>query len=400
MSSNSDSLQFLTKSGEAERFTGHLTSIVCQQRHLATRIVVATQEPTLSPRLLDLCNITMVHRFNSPAWFEVLRGHLAGATMNSRNKADAWEELFGTIVGLQTGEALVFCPSAVMDVSDGDVDRLKEAYIKMRVRSRVTADGGRSIMADAKLQPTDVDSLPLPNFIRPFSVVDGELKARGKSDKSSSNGKQTTPEQLPEPPRIPDGSQARPKAIGKSPEQSRKQDTAPPRSKAIEESPEQSRKQHTAPPRSKAIEKSPEQSRKQHTAPPRSKAIEKSPEQSRKQHTTPPPSKEPAVSGERSTMPSQAKSSATLTQAKTKREQARNAIKDSDLEAALRRTTSSHLQKNSQNTSHNQIRKETAISFDLEENFFTQPEGGWKRRSATIITGEIVSCVHEIIPTS
>jgi len=57
-SSNSDSWQFLTKSGEAERFTEHLTSIVCQQRHLATRIVVATQTREIDgfKRCMPLCN--------------------------------------------------------------------------------------------------------------------------------------------------------------------------------------------------------------------------------------------------------------------------------------------------------------------------------------------------------
>jgi hypothetical protein len=154
--------QFLTQSGEATKFTDQLTSIICQQRHLATRVLIATQEPTLSPRLLDLCNVTIVHRFLSPAWFEILKSHLAGAREVKRNKDDepaTPDRIFRTIVGLKTGEALVFCPAAMLDVRETvakapwpqlEVQELQDAYIKIRIRDRVTADGGKSIMASDK----------------------------------------------------------------------------------------------------------------------------------------------------------------------------------------------------------------------------------------------------------
>ena len=59
--------QFLTQSGEAGKLADQLTSPVRQQRHLGTRIIIATQEPTLAPSLFDLCNVSIVHRFKSPA---------------------------------------------------------------------------------------------------------------------------------------------------------------------------------------------------------------------------------------------------------------------------------------------------------------------------------------------
>lgn len=115
--------------------------------------MIATQEPTLSPRLLDLCNVTIVHKFLSPAWFEILKGHLAGVGLAKAQSERAVAKIFSQIVGLKTGEALLFSPSAMLDVREVEdtgrylVQELRERYVKMRVRKRVTADGGRSIMA-------------------------------------------------------------------------------------------------------------------------------------------------------------------------------------------------------------------------------------------------------------
>jgi len=117
--------QFLsTDSREAIGFTNTLFR---QQRHLATRVIIATQEPTLSPSLLDLCNVTIVHRFSSPAWYSILERHLAGALLGKIRKAKSEDKakskhLFDQIVRLGTGEALVFCPTAMLDVVSLPVD--------------------------------------------------------------------------------------------------------------------------------------------------------------------------------------------------------------------------------------------------------------------------------------
>ena len=138
--------KFLAETSEAKTFTEELIQVIRQQRHLATRVIIATQEPTLSPALLDLCNVIIVHRFQSQAWYNTLKNHLAA--LSARGDGD---DVFSRIVDLENGEALVFCPTACFDVEDGEgvtvtVRALKSGYIKMRVWKRVTADGGRSIM--------------------------------------------------------------------------------------------------------------------------------------------------------------------------------------------------------------------------------------------------------------
>ena len=68
----------MNASPEAATLTTTLLSTVRLQRHLGARIIVSTQEPTISPALLDLSSITIVHRFTSPEWLRTLKGHLAG----------------------------------------------------------------------------------------------------------------------------------------------------------------------------------------------------------------------------------------------------------------------------------------------------------------------------------
>ncbi|KAI1482661.1 hypothetical protein F4774DRAFT_287726 [Daldinia eschscholtzii] len=157
--------KFLNQGGEARILTGDLLSIIRQQRHTGTRVLVATQEPTLSPELIDLSNATFVHRFLSPSWYETLKKHLAGAQEQS---SDDTEALFDTIVALQTGEALLFCPTALMDVDKntsvrGRAKPLGNSYAKIKIRKRLTADGGKSIMATdtlvEALERTTIDNV-------------------------------------------------------------------------------------------------------------------------------------------------------------------------------------------------------------------------------------------------
>jgi hypothetical protein len=126
----------------AAQFTERLLKTVREQRHQGARVVVATQEPSINPRLLDLCNITMVHRCTSPAWYAVLREHIAAL----RGKND--QEVFETIVRLKTGEGLLFCPTAAIGIEDNKVIRMDTSFKKFRTRRRITADGGRSKLAD------------------------------------------------------------------------------------------------------------------------------------------------------------------------------------------------------------------------------------------------------------
>jgi hypothetical protein len=190
--------------GTSSALTENLLATIRLQRHLGARILISTQEPTISPKLLDLCSVTVVHRFTSPDWLSALRKHLAGLSSSSKLLQQAQDlaairatsssgitsngitksivgikgisldsenpalELFAKIVSLRVGEALVFSPSAIigvdkvaldsslksigvnsisLDGASSNVHRLGNGVLKVRIRSRVTADGGRSIMA-------------------------------------------------------------------------------------------------------------------------------------------------------------------------------------------------------------------------------------------------------------
>lgn len=166
--------KYMNDSAEASTLTEQLLATIRLQRHLGARIVISTQEPTISPKLLDLCSITIVHRFTSPYWLQTLQRHLAGASAvpqlldkteggcgEDHRLADSMESLrvegkgldmamatFAQIVQLRVGEALLFAPSAILDVYEVcRVRKLNHGVLKIRVRERITTDGGQSVMA-------------------------------------------------------------------------------------------------------------------------------------------------------------------------------------------------------------------------------------------------------------
>lgn len=157
----------MNTSPEAATLTNTLLSTIRLQRHLGARTIISTQEPTISPALLDLSSFTIVHRFTSPEWLRALKQHLAGASSDlldqgsaSASKSDDVESdtgissgntaqrVFQDVVKLRVGEALLFSPSALMGVQDdGEMERLETGYKKIRVRTRLTEDGGKSVTA-------------------------------------------------------------------------------------------------------------------------------------------------------------------------------------------------------------------------------------------------------------
>lgn len=189
----------MTESLESQTLTESLLATIRLQRHLGARIVIATQEPTISPKLLDLCSVTIVHRFTSPDWLASLKKHLAAARPGlilppGRDEVagchgpDPLTGLFAKIVSLRQGEALLFCPSALVGVDKSEaagngnggvkidgfagwaksqndaagseegrdiiVDSFGNSLVRLgcgvmhiRVRERVTEDGGKSVMA-------------------------------------------------------------------------------------------------------------------------------------------------------------------------------------------------------------------------------------------------------------
>jgi hypothetical protein len=152
---------------EARSFTDTLLSTVRLQRHLGARILISTQEPTISSDLLSLCSVTIVHRFTSPAWLRALQGHVAAAALVTESSGEATttieEEdfmpevsgklsLFYRIVNLRVGEALLFSPGAVLGTtsespSSPELSRLGAGYLGIRIRKRLTEDGGKSVLS-------------------------------------------------------------------------------------------------------------------------------------------------------------------------------------------------------------------------------------------------------------
>lgn len=161
---------------------------------------------------MDLCDVSIIHRFRSPAWFDAIKQHLAGMVWSGDTASHSGRDVFETIVGLGDGQALLFCPNAYLDTQppalavdlltgrvdgDADVDEdnrdgssftqtlarsasqrgggggggmpladeanvrpaepirpafdpkpLHTAFIKLQIRQRLTADGGKSMMAE------------------------------------------------------------------------------------------------------------------------------------------------------------------------------------------------------------------------------------------------------------
>jgi hypothetical protein len=115
-------IQFLTETPEAKLFSAELISLIREQRHLSCRVHIATQEPTISPQLMDLCDISIIHRFNSPARFNAIKGHLTGMRWSGDLDSASGKSAQKTIVNLHDGEALLFCPKAYLDLHHGGDD--------------------------------------------------------------------------------------------------------------------------------------------------------------------------------------------------------------------------------------------------------------------------------------
>ncbi|KEQ74245.1 hypothetical protein M436DRAFT_71698 [Aureobasidium namibiae CBS 147.97] len=112
--------KFMKNTPAAETLTENLLTVIREQRHNACRIVIATQEPTISPKLLDLCSMTFKE----------------GAAA-----------LFEKIIELDVGESLLFAPSAVFEEQEGKVVKLGVPCFKSKTRKRLGVDGGQSVLA-------------------------------------------------------------------------------------------------------------------------------------------------------------------------------------------------------------------------------------------------------------
>jgi hypothetical protein len=139
--------QYMDGSEESQIFEEDLLKVVREQRHAGTRLIISTQEPTISPRFLDLCSFTIVHRFTSPEWFRALRTHLGGASAEAGVGEEDVKELFKQIGRLDVGQSVVFSPTALLHHNGGAVQTLEFGWKLMRTRTRISKDAGRSQLA-------------------------------------------------------------------------------------------------------------------------------------------------------------------------------------------------------------------------------------------------------------
>ncbi|KAE8548237.1 hypothetical protein EYB25_010031 [Talaromyces marneffei] len=159
--------KYLKGSIDSQNFTDTLLSTVRLQRHLGARILISTQEPTISSDLLSLCSITIVHKFSSPAWLRVLQGHVAAAALGTQPGGQVLDNtdegspkhqmsnklsFMNQIVDLNVGEALLFAPGAILEskmegVNPQGLRRLGAGYMVVKIRERLTEDGGQSVLA-------------------------------------------------------------------------------------------------------------------------------------------------------------------------------------------------------------------------------------------------------------
>lgn len=124
----------------AKSLNEDLIRVVRLQRHHGVRLVISTQEPGLLTELIALCSIAVIHRFSSPEWLNVLKKHMP---ILCENKENPYQE----IESLRTGTALMYSSNAVLGKSgNGDLLRGASCLLKVSVRKRVTADGGRTVL--------------------------------------------------------------------------------------------------------------------------------------------------------------------------------------------------------------------------------------------------------------
>ncbi|KAG9033499.1 hypothetical protein FS837_002444 [Tulasnella sp. UAMH 9824] len=135
--------KYLTRDKGSHVLTGTLLSIVRQQRHLGIRLIMSTQEPTvIPPALLDLCSITIMHRFSSVGWFDHLSKHVS-----SDFGSEAFDSTGQAIVLASGGLGVFNKPGSDPEKPEQYVTTFGRRYLLLKTRKRVTADGGASILA-------------------------------------------------------------------------------------------------------------------------------------------------------------------------------------------------------------------------------------------------------------
>ncbi|GJE88802.1 hypothetical protein PsYK624_048890 [Phanerochaete sordida] len=192
------------KAGSSARLTNSILSVIRQQRHLAARVVISTQEPTVIPsQVLELSSIILAHRFSSPAWMEHLSRHLSPC------RSAASTDLFDKIAALGSGEAILFAPSGLALRPDapsesgieeeppaGKLVHIGNGHIHVKCRPRITSDGGHAILAVPHKQGTRlprVSASPPPADGAEITVAERAMKMAREKSQTAAKGATADP---------------------------------------------------------------------------------------------------------------------------------------------------------------------------------------------------------------
>ncbi|KAK6526610.1 hypothetical protein TWF694_005192 [Orbilia ellipsospora] len=143
--------KFMTTKAASQKFAESIIQNIRLQRHIGLRTIISTQDPDVHPQLLELSNFILMHRFDSPRWFEIIRKYVGFAVENQDSDAQSdigsnrsqATSLFEEIMVLNPGEAMLYCPQLVTTESVGrQATLLKSRLLKILVRRRLTKDGG------------------------------------------------------------------------------------------------------------------------------------------------------------------------------------------------------------------------------------------------------------------
>lgn len=158
-------------------------SLSRQMRHYGMRVIISSQgmgrgldtreiramnivfvEPTVVPPvLLDLCSVAFMHRFSSQSWWDHVSKHFSADLTSAFDEIVrlkvcpilGWspQRLITIANPFQTGQAIVLAPSALamlrksgQPTSDPKLYQLGRRYMLVKVRKRVTKDGGASVL--------------------------------------------------------------------------------------------------------------------------------------------------------------------------------------------------------------------------------------------------------------
>ena len=166
---------------DTARLTQSISSIMRQQRHLATRIIIATQvshhrpivtrpaysphvqEPTVVPStMLDLASFVICHRFTSPSWCRHLAQHVS---VGDNSETAQWFRCHASCDGTMR---------SVLPFGPGD-DEQRQLGAATRQRLPETASpaalnsGWRLVVARRRVNSLSIRMSPRSKF-RPFSA--------------------------------------------------------------------------------------------------------------------------------------------------------------------------------------------------------------------------------------